>query len=105
MSTVAPAWPRRAALVAAALIVAGLSLLIPVVAVGAQEAPSTGETSVTPVPTPHIIPEPNSGHEPVDAGDPGGALQLLLLTIIVVAVAGITLNVVRQSRRARADRD
>ena len=36
----------------------------------AQDVPSTG------VPTQDIIPRPNTGHAPTEAGDRGGALQL-----------------------------
>lgn len=64
----------------------------------AQDAPSsTGE-----VPTQEIVPRPNSGEAPDEAGDRGGALQLGLLALVVLAVALATANLVRQSRRARA---
>jgi hypothetical protein len=62
----------------------------------AQDTPSTG------VPAPDIVPEPNSGHEPTEAGDRGGALQLLLLGLVVVAVGGAVVHLSRQSRRARS---
>lgn len=51
-----------------------------------------------------IIPEPNSGHAPDEAGDRGGALQLLVLGLIVVAMAGGVALVVRESRRNLARR-
>lgn len=54
--------------------------------------------------SPGIIPEPNQGSEPEDAGDRGGALQTLLFVLIVGGTLGIGLVVVRQSRRARAER-
>lgn len=58
----------------------------------------------TPVVTaPDIIPQPNSGQAPAEAGDRGGALQLLILGAVVVAVGGAATHLVRQSRRARAD--
>jgi len=51
-----------------------------------------------------IIPEPNSGHAPDEAGDRGGALQLLVLVGLVAALAvGVTL-IVRESRRNLAAR-
>jgi hypothetical protein len=66
---------------------------------GAQQEPTT--LPLPEVSVPHIIPRPNSGHAPEDAGDRGGALQLGLLGLVVVALAGGGLHVVRQSRRAR----
>ncbi len=62
----------------------------------AQDTPPTGMT------TPHIIPRPNSGHAPTEAGDRGGALQLGLLGLLVVSVSGAVVHLVRQSRRARS---
>jgi hypothetical protein len=51
-----------------------------------------------------IIPEPDSGRAPEEAGDRGGALQLLVLAGLVAALAvGVTL-VVRESRRNLAAR-
>jgi hypothetical protein len=72
-----------------------LGLLVPATAV-AQDTPSTG------VPTPHIIPRPNSGHEPTEAGDRGGVLQLLILGLVVVAIGGAVVHLTRESRRARS---
>jgi len=48
-----------------------------------------------------IIPRPNSGAEPTEAGDRGGALQVAVLVAIVVGVGVIVALVVRESRRAR----
>jgi uncharacterized protein HemX len=62
----------------------------------AQDTPSTG------MPTQDIVPRPNSGHAPAEAGDRGGALQLLILAVVVAAVAGAIWHLVRQSRRARS---
>ena len=64
--------------------------------VAAQDTPSTG------MPTQDIVPSPNSGHAPAEAGDRGGALQLLILALVVAAVAGAVWHLVRQSRRARS---
>jgi hypothetical protein len=61
-------------------------------------------TNDQPVPGGDIIPEPDSGVEPTDAGDRGGSLQL---TVFVVMLAGIGLIVglaVRESRKARRAR-
>lgn len=81
--------------IAASVLALLLVLVAPSVAV-AQEQPGTG------VPTQNIVPEPNSGAAPSEAGDRGGALQLLLPALIVLALAGGGTHVVRQSRRARA---
>lgn len=62
---------------------------------GADELPE-------PAPGNNIIPDPNSGRSPREAGDRGGALQTLVLVLIVGAVAGGAALVVRESRRARA---
>lgn len=51
-----------------------------------------------------IIPRPDSGTEPEDAGDRGGALQTVLFVTILGGVAVIAALVVRESRRARAER-
>lgn len=59
-----------------------------------QDTPSTG------VPAPDIIPKPDSGEAPVEAGDRGGALQLVVLGVVVLAMAGGVLHLVRQARRA-----
>jgi hypothetical protein len=46
-----------------------------------------------------IIPRPNSGHEPEDAGDRGGALQLTVLALIVVGVGVVGVKVFRQTQQ------
>jgi hypothetical protein len=77
-------------------LVAALALVAPAGALAQEDPPSTG------VPTQDIIPRPNTGHEPVDAGDRGGALQLLLPALLVLAIGGATLHLTRQARRAKA---
>jgi len=90
--------PHATLLVAAVLVTA--ALLLPGTAALAQ-----GDTTTTSaVPTRDIIPEPNSGAEPEDAGDRGGALQTALFIGLIAAVAGAGWFLVAQSRRARADR-
>ncbi len=89
---------RARVAVAVAVVVAGSLLVSGATHAGAQTPPPSS------VPTPHIIPRPNSGHEPTDAGDRGGALQLLVLGALVVAVSGAAAHLVVQSRRARASR-
>lgn len=51
-----------------------------------------------------IIPRPNSGVEPDDAGDRGGALQTLVFVLVLAGVALIIALIVRESRRKRAAR-
>ena len=68
----------------------------------ADDQVTDGEVTDDPVPGDGIIPEPNSGHPPDEAGDRGGALQVLVLALIVVGVGGIATMGVRESRRNRA---
>jgi hypothetical protein len=63
--------------------------------------PSTDDA---PLPGQDMIPEPNSGRPPRDAGDRGGALQAVVLLLIVIGVGGIAGLVVRESRRRRPTR-
>lgn len=51
-----------------------------------------------------IIPRPDSGQEPEDAGDRGGVLQTALFVAVLGGVVLIATLVVRESRKARADR-
>jgi hypothetical protein len=100
---------RSARLLAGLTIVAaaGYTASFPVAA--ASLPPQSDEpTTTTSVPAPDeeqgIIPEPNSGQEPSEAGDRGGALQIAVLAGIVAALAlGVTL-VIRESRRNLARR-
>jgi hypothetical protein len=94
---------RRLSLPVLALVVAIALAVGPPGAAGlaaAQEDPST-----TGAPAPNIIPEPNEGHEPTEAGDRGGALQLLVLGLVVVGIGGAVLHLTRVSRRARAGQE
>jgi hypothetical protein len=61
-------------------------------------------TDDAPLPGQDMIPEPNSGRPPRDAGDRGGALQGVVLLLIAGGVAGIAGLALRESRRARARR-
>jgi hypothetical protein len=70
-------------------------VLAPATSAVAPEPPSTGMT------TQDIVPKPNSGREPTEAGDRGGALQLLIPGVLVLAVGGAVVHLRRQSRRAR----
>jgi hypothetical protein len=91
---------RGPALVAG-LVLAALLSLAPAPAAQGQEGGDDTTTSTVPVPVDDIIPRPNSGSEPREAGDRGGALQVAVLAGIVVGVGVIVALVVRESRRAR----
>ena len=95
--------PRRPVLVAGLLLVASV-LLAPAPAAHGHEGGDDTTTSTVPVPVDDIIPRPNSGAEPTEAGDRGGALQVAVLVAIVVGVGAIVALVVRESRRARRAR-
>jgi hypothetical protein len=95
------------------LLVTGLAwFLAPVRAHGAVALPAQDEPTTTSptfgenpdAPGQHIIPRPNSGTEPEDAGDRGGALQLAVLGAIVVGVSVVVTLAVRESRRNRRQR-
>ena len=92
--------PLGPALVAGLMLV-GLVLLAPAPAAHGQEGGDDTTTSTVPVPVDDIIPRPNSGAEPSEAGDRGGALQVAVLLAIVVGVGVIVALVVRESRRSR----
>lgn len=95
------------------LVVLAVSALVLTSAVatavdGQEPSPAapTSSTTAAPtttdqVPTNDIVPKPNSGAPPNEAGDRGGALQLGLLGLVVVVIAAVVAMLVRQSRRAR----
>lgn len=92
-------------LLATTVLVVGLLVLVPTPGVAQSDDDAQQTTTTTePASGGNIIPEPNSGSEPDDAGDRGGALQTALFVGIVVAIAGGVALVVRQSRQARAER-
>jgi len=68
----------------------------------AQEQPTTSQG--TPVDQ-DIIPDPDTGRPPEEAGDRGGALQLAVLGLVVVAIGGGIYAITRESRRKRAADD
>lgn len=49
-----------------------------------------------------IVPRPNSGHDPIYQGDRGTGSQYAVFLGMIVAIAGIALFVVRQTRRSSA---
>jgi uncharacterized protein HemX len=78
-------------------VVACLALAGP----ASAQDPATSSTTVA-VATQDIIPRPNSGAVPQEAGDRGGALQLGVLALVLAGIGGAVLVLVRQSRHARA---
>lgn len=82
-------------------LVAALVLGAPAASAQSEDDPTS---TTVPEPGGDIIPEPNSGQEPEDPGDRGGSLQTLLFIGMVGGVVLMGWLVVRQSRRARADR-
>ena len=85
------------------LAVALLVLALSATPAAAQDPGSSTTTTLAGLPSPDIIPRPNTDSAPTEAGDRGGALQLGLLALVVVAIGGAVMVLVRQSRRARAD--
>ncbi len=87
---------RRAVVLVTVLLMTG-----PLTGPVAAQDPTSTSTTVVGATDDGIIPEPNSGDAPSEAGDRGGALQLALLVLVVAAIAGAVLALVRQSRRRR----
>lgn len=85
-------------------LIAALLLACILLSPGVASAQVEPATTTTLPPTPNIIPQPNSGVAPQDAGDRGGALQTVLFFAIIGATGVMVLLVVRSSRRARAER-
>jgi hypothetical protein len=89
-----------AVLVAAVLLLGSAGVSAQAGAPAQDGTPTTTSSTVTELPPAEMIPRPNSGQAPDDAGDRGGALQLLVFGLVVVAIgAGVT-KVVLDSRRA-----
>lgn len=90
-----------------ARLVVVTALVAALVLGGGSEAPAAplGDTTTTTWPeSDGIIPEPNSGVEPEDAGDRGGALQTAVFTAMLAGVGVIAWLAWRQSQRARQTR-
>ena len=81
------------------LLTVGLVLALSAGPAHAQDG--TTSTTLVPLEEQGIVPEPNTGAEPQDAGDRGGALQLAVLGLVILGIAGAVVVVVRQSKRAR----
>lgn len=54
--------------------------------------------------SPSIIPRPNEGTGPTEAGDPGGASQLALFGVLILSLAVIGFVVFRGGKKTRANR-
>jgi hypothetical protein len=95
-------------LLLALLVVAGLGVVSTATAspasAGDPESSVSASTTTTVVGQDDggIIPRPNSGHEPEDAGDRGGSLQILVFGLVLAGMAAIALLAVRDSRKAKA---
>ena len=92
----------------AAVLAVVLAVLLLAAPAGAQDDGDdpTAETSTT-VPVIDegdldFLPEPNSGRPPEDAGDRGGAGQLVLFGVVLLGIAVIIGLAVRDARRSRA---
>jgi hypothetical protein len=94
--------PRRLLVGVVVGIMAVACWVVPVAAQQPGDEGDRGESttsSVTAVPGQDIIPDPNSGQAPEEAGDRGGALQLLLLVLIVVGLGVIAWRIAVSARR------
>jgi hypothetical protein len=69
-----------------------------------DEAPADDTRTNTVDETPGIIPAPNSGVEPADAGKRGGAYQSVLFIVVCTGIAVVFALAVRDSRKARRRR-
>jgi hypothetical protein len=67
----------------------------------AADPDGDASTDDEPVPGGDIIPQPNSGREPTEAGDRGGALQGLVFVLILAGLGTILGLAIRGSRTAR----
>jgi hypothetical protein len=93
---------RRAVCIIVVLVAA---LMAQPGSVPAQTTSTTGPTTtlvsmVGGGQTKSVIPRPNSGSAPQQMGDRGGAGQLALLGLLVVAISSVGVIVVRSTRRA-----
>lgn len=99
---------------AAALLLALALCLVPATPASAQvggvsstsAVPAGGDSPTTTEapPAAEIIPKPNSGVAPTDAGDRGGGLQTVVFFLVIGGTAFMAFLVWRQSKKARAER-
>ena len=93
-----------------ALTMVATTMLAPSFSVHAQTAATTTTTVATTDDgqagqTKSVIPKPNSGSAPKQAGDRGGALQLGLFGVLVLALAFIGAVIIRSTMRNSRIRD
>lgn len=96
---------RRTLVLSAALLLTVVMGGVVAVAATSDGGSSQGEqVQDGEIPPAAAIPRPGRGRNPESAGDRGGAGQIGLLAVMVVAVAGIGVVVFRGGRTARANR-
>jgi len=104
----APTGPdRRTIIVAAVVLFVAIAGGVAAVAFrtdsGIRQQPSTSSDAEGDV-IPRIIPRPDEGSAPKNAGDRGGWEQLAVFGLMMMAMAGIGLVIFRGGRSARAGR-
>jgi hypothetical protein len=93
------------------LTLVAATMLAPSFRVQAQTATTTTTTTVAMADdgqasqTKSVIPKPNSGSAPQQAGDRGGALQIGLFGVLVLALAFIGAVIIRSTMRNSRIRD
>ena len=92
-----------------ALTLVAATMLAPSFSAHAQTATTTTTVAMTDDSqvgqTKSVIPKPNSGSAPKQAGDRGGALQLGLFGVLVLALAFIGAVIIRSTMRNSRIRD
>jgi hypothetical protein len=91
---------RLSTVLAASFAAVALTVALGAAPAAAQEPPTTSQG--TPVDQ-DIIPDPDSGQNPSEAGDRGGALQYAVLGLVVVGIGGGVYLAMRESKRKRAE--
>ena len=76
----------RRSLIAALTSAFAAALTLAAHPAAAQDPTTTTTEAGEVVPTRDIVPAPNSGDEPTEAGDRGGALQLGLLVVVLIGI-------------------
>jgi hypothetical protein len=94
--------PRFLAALLALVIATTVVAAAPAPVGAGQPDPGDPTTEIEPAPGDDIIPLPDSGTEPEEAGDRGGALQVAVFVAIVAGLAAIVALARRDVRRSRA---
>ncbi|MEO6989619.1 MAG: hypothetical protein ABI239_13345 [Aquihabitans sp.] len=108
---------NRVVLLGAVGLVVVLLLGILIVVLAGDDTPAGSPPTSAPVPittpdgavvpsgdSPSIIPRPNEGTGPVEAGDPGGAAQLALFGLLALSIAGIGFMIFHGGKKTQANR-